>query len=177
MRRPNSLKLRKPRAMLDKLTALCPGTLAQLRHLRVLGETLMLSYPEDAVYHRLVSSLRLLTGLCLDTLTVLGMRLPILSYETSDGLIGDSFGWKELRYISHTSEMLGFSKPRGFPFADEAERRRHWRRPQPALSKPSVTISARPYQTVTAQSSTPTRARRLSRRHLETKNPETSLAS
>ncbi|RYP47748.1 hypothetical protein DL768_006241 [Monosporascus sp. mg162] len=142
-----------PETMLDKLTALPPGILSKMRHLRVLGDTLMLSYEEDDdVYYRLTSTLRLLPGLCLDTLTVLGLRTKEVSYDTLNGLITESSGWKELHYISHSSEVLGFARLEQFHLGDEVEKHRYWRKPQPAhwqsvledrdgaLSRPSVAI-------------------------------------
>ncbi|KAL2760503.1 hypothetical protein ACRALDRAFT_1059708 [Sodiomyces alcalophilus JCM 7366] len=142
-----------PETMLDKLTALPTPTLTTIRHVRVLGDPLMLSFEDDDVYYRLASTLRLLPGLRLDILTVLGTRMMDVSYDTLDGLIRESCGWRELRYISHRSDVLGFAKP-DLPdfFGDEVETHRYWRKPQPAHwqnvledrdgapSKPSVTI-------------------------------------
>ncbi|RYP02220.1 hypothetical protein DL764_005900 [Monosporascus ibericus] len=141
-----------PETMLDKLTALPSGILPKIRHLRVLGDTLMLSFGDDDVYYRLASTLALLPGLRLDTLTVLGLRANDVSYDTLNGLIRESCGWKELRYISHSSEMLGFARLELFHLGDEVRKHRYWRKPQPAhwqsvledrdgaLSRPSVTI-------------------------------------
>ncbi|RYP77338.1 hypothetical protein DL771_001133 [Monosporascus sp. 5C6A] len=145
-----------PETMLDKLTALPLGILPKMRHLRVLGDTLMLSYGDEDgdedVYYRLASTLRLLPGLRLDTLTVLGVRTKEVSYDTLNGLIRESCGWKELRYISHSSEVLGFARLEPFHLGDEVEKHKYWRKPQPAhwqsvledrdgaLSRPSVTI-------------------------------------
>ncbi|KAL6410101.1 hypothetical protein AUP68_06512 [Ilyonectria robusta] len=140
------------KTMLDILTALPPGILSKMRHLRVPGDPLMLSYDNDDVYYRLASTLRLLPCLRLDTLTVLG-PLPIqVSYDTLNGLISESCGWKELRYISHSSEVLGFARLGLLHSDDEVEEYMYWRKPQPAywqrvledrdgaLSRPSVAI-------------------------------------
>ncbi|KAH8656437.1 hypothetical protein BGZ61DRAFT_372166 [Ilyonectria robusta] len=141
-----------PKTMLDILTALPPGTLFKMRHLRVMGDPLMLSYEDGDVYYRLASTLRLLPGLRLDTLTVLGTPPYQVSYDTLNGLISESCGWKELRYISDSSEVLGFPRLEPLDSDDEVEKHRYWRKPQPAhwqsvledrdgaLSKPSVAI-------------------------------------
>ena len=101
-----------PEIMLDKLTALAPGTLSKIRHLRVRANTLELSYPGDdhEVFYRLVSALRLLPGLRLDKLTVLGCNSAQVNHDTLNGLIKESNGWKELHYISSSSEILGFER-------------------------------------------------------------------
>lgn len=140
-----------PETMLDKLIALHPGILSKMRHLRVLGDTHVLSY-EDYIYYRLASALRLLLGLRLDILTVLGLRTKEVNYFTLNSLIRESCGWKELQYISRGSEVLGFARLEQLHFGDEAEKHRYWRKPQPAhwqsiledrdgaLSRPSVAI-------------------------------------
>ena len=142
-----------PETMLDKLTSLPLATLSKLRKLRIVGDPLLLSYGYDDVFYRLSSTLALLPGLRLDTLTVLGTRTASVSYQTLDRLIEESRGWKELRYICHSSEILAFE--RSIPFwaeLDEDERHWYWRKPQPAhwqtlleerdgyQSKPSVVI-------------------------------------
>lgn len=77
---------------MTKLTALPRSILSAVRHLRIMGHPLMLSYEEDDVYYRLASTLRLLPGLRLDTLTVLGARDETFSYDTLNGLIRESCG-------------------------------------------------------------------------------------
>ncbi|WYZ44853.1 hypothetical protein EsH8_VIII_000169 [Colletotrichum jinshuiense] len=138
------------KSMLDKLTTLAPGTISKLRHMRVLGNNLALVSEEAKgfVYYELHSALKLLPGLRLDTLTVLGTSIPKTSYVVLDGLIRDSYGWRELRYISHTSRMLGYAMPFDFTSDDN----KYWREPQPtywqhvmedrdgSLSGPSVVI-------------------------------------
>lgn len=116
-----------PADMLDKLSALSSSTLSQIRHIRVLGNTLMLTpnYDND-IHYRLAWALKLLPGLCLDTLSVLGLSNGLLAYNTLDGLIKDGNGWKELRYITPTSEMLGFKRV-NMLMTDP-----YWRKPQPS---------------------------------------------
>ncbi|EEU33633.1 uncharacterized protein NECHADRAFT_19117, partial [Fusarium vanettenii 77-13-4] len=84
----------------------------------------------------LASTLRLLPGLRLDILTVLGLRTKEVSYDTLNSLIRESCGWKELQYISHSSEVLGFAKLERLHFGDESilEDR------DGALSRPPVAI-------------------------------------
>lgn len=118
-----------PQTMLDKLTSIPRMVLGKVRRVRITGDTLMLSYGDQDVYYRLTSALALLTGLRLDTLTVLGPRGAEVSYDTLDGLIADSRGWRELRYVCHTSEVLSF-KRMPLSFGDEYRRRpqpSHWR--------------------------------------------------
>lgn len=115
-----------PETMLDKLTAIPREVLGKVRRVRVTGDTLMLSYGDQDVYYRLTSALALLTGLRLDTLTVLGPRMAQVSYDTLDGLISDSRGWRELQYVCYTSEVLSF-KRMPLSFGDE-----YRRKPQPS---------------------------------------------
>lgn len=134
-----------PTTMMDKLAALPIARLAKVRHVRVRGETQMLSFGDDDAYYRLVHLLPLLPGLQLDTLTVLNMYSNSVTYDTLNTLIMYSNGWKELRFISHSSAFLGYAYPR-----DESVR--YQRRPQPSHwagimndrdgieSKPSVTV-------------------------------------
>ncbi|RYP48550.1 hypothetical protein DL768_005589 [Monosporascus sp. mg162] len=141
-------------AMLDKLSALSVDTLSKLRHMRVSGDTLMLSYPDDDVFYRLVSALKLLPGLQLDQLTVLGGRGIQVNYGTLGGLIKDGNGWKTLRYICYSSAMLGFPSEHNIshPMANWEAQPEYWRKPQPkhwqtvmegrdgVASNPSVTV-------------------------------------
>lgn len=117
------------KTMMEKLAPLPIETISAIRHLRVRGGSLMLHYRDEDVYYRLVHTLKLLSGLQLDVLTVLAVSskggFPHLSYDILNGLIYSSQGWKELRFISQDSEMLGFAHNRWF---DD----RYLRQPQPA---------------------------------------------
>ncbi|KAK3317353.1 hypothetical protein B0T19DRAFT_479447 [Cercophora scortea] len=136
-----------PGTLLDKLTPLPRNILSRLRRVTFAGDTLMVSFPEDDVYYRPVSVLKLLPGLRLDVLTVLGGHGSDVNYDALSGLIADGSGWKELRYISCSSAMLGFSL-----FDIMGDRSRYHRKPQPLYwqcmmedrdglaLKPSVTI-------------------------------------
>lgn len=137
--------------MMDKLTALPNGTLSQIRHLRIRGETLMLSYDDDDVHYRLVHALKLLPGLQLDSLTVLNLYGGAVSYDVLNTLIKYGQGWKELRYISHSSQLLGYTQELDM-FYDKQFDEQYQRKPQPAnwasimnsrdglASRPSVTV-------------------------------------
>jgi hypothetical protein len=115
---------------------------------RVTGDTLRLSYPDDDVLYRLPSLFKLVPGLCLDELTVLGGPAAEVSYETLGGLVANGNGWKVLRYISYSSAMIGFSSL----FIGPGHSRVYHRHPQPkhwqsvlegrdgCASNPSVTI-------------------------------------
>lgn len=143
------------KTMLDKLSALSVDTLSKLRHMRVSGDTLMLSYFDADVFYRLVSALKLLPGLQLDQLTVLGGHGIQVSYDTLGGLVKDGNGWETLRYICYSSAMLGFQSEQHIiihPMASWTAQSEYWRKPQPkhwqtviegrdgVTSGPSVTV-------------------------------------
>jgi len=119
-----------PESMLDKLAAIPIDVLSMVRYLRVVGNPLVLSWPDDDVFFRLSKVLKLLPGLRLDKLTVLGTRYEKVSYHTLDLLIRESSGWKELYYLSHHSTMLAY--PRDGWFSDRTDENPYWRRPQPS---------------------------------------------
>lgn len=101
-----------PVYMLDKLSTLPLTTLSEIRHVRVGGRPLRLQpigYDDD-VYYRLVWALKLLPGLRLDKLTVLGPSSGEIAYDTLGGLIRYGNGWRELHFITPNSKMLGFAK-------------------------------------------------------------------
>ncbi|KAK4141228.1 uncharacterized protein C8A04DRAFT_39262 [Dichotomopilus funicola] len=137
--------------MLDKLSALSVDTLSKLRYMRVRGDTLLLNYPEDEGYYPLVCVLKLLPGLQLDQLTILGGFVDHISYGSLNRLIKDGNGWKTLRYISYSSAMLGFRSAEHLLGFWEYQTN-YWRKPQPAqwqkimesrdgaASNPSVTV-------------------------------------
>ncbi|KAH8695187.1 hypothetical protein BGW36DRAFT_382259 [Talaromyces proteolyticus] len=114
--------------MLDKLSVLPSTTLSQIRHIRVSGRPLMLTPigDDDDIHYRLVWALKLLPGLCLDTLSVLGLSRGEIAYDTLEGLVKYGNGWKELHFITPNSSMLGFKKLDMF-MADP-----YWRKPQPS---------------------------------------------
>ncbi|KAJ7741011.1 hypothetical protein B0H16DRAFT_1565686 [Mycena metata] len=112
-----------PNSMLDKLANIPTTTLALIRYARISGETVMLSFREDSIYYRTSQALKLLPGLALDRLTVLGPRDHEVSYQTLSMLVRHGAGWKELYYLSHNSAFLAY-----VDFGDD----RYFRVPQPA---------------------------------------------
>jgi hypothetical protein len=104
-----------------------PTTLSQIRHLRTSGRPLMLQpigYDDD-VYYRLVWALKLLPGLRLDRLTVLGSSRGEIGYDTLDGLIKYGNGWREMRFITLNSTMHQFTEMDILGNLD-------WHKPQPS---------------------------------------------
>lgn len=96
--------------MLEKLAALEPSMLAKLRHMRTTGRppTLSLQSDQETRKYEWADMLNVLSGLCLDRLTVLGDYAPTgrVDLETLDKLIKHSDGWKELYFLSHNSAIL-----------------------------------------------------------------------
>ncbi|ERF75380.1 hypothetical protein EPUS_00173 [Endocarpon pusillum Z07020] len=116
-----------PEDLLDKLSKLPPTTLSQIRHLRTSGRPLMLQpigYGDD-VFYRLVWALKLLPGLRLHRLTVLGGSSGEIGYDTLDGLIKYGNGWRELRFITLDSAMHQFTE---MDFLGNLD----WDKPQPS---------------------------------------------
>jgi hypothetical protein len=113
--------------LLDKLSALPLDTLSQIRHVRTRGHTLPLRPPGygGRLDYRLVEVLKLLPGLRLDILTVLGLNEGRMNYDTLGGLIEFGDGWRVLHYITRDSTMLGFENYKRFMGTP------NWRRPQP----------------------------------------------
>jgi hypothetical protein len=95
-----------PHRLLKKFSGIPTALLKQIRHVRVLGDVIELT-PSEEYYYCTARILRLLPGLELDRLTVLGARDPVLSYETLNMLVRYSDGWKELYYLAHNSKLLG----------------------------------------------------------------------
>ncbi|KIM96031.1 hypothetical protein OIDMADRAFT_20935 [Oidiodendron maius Zn] len=118
----------RPEDLLDKLSPLHPTTLSQIRYLRTGGAPLVLQPidDDDDVYYRLAYTLKLLPGLSLNTLTVLGPSDGPIAYDTLDGLIEYGNGWRELHFITPNSSMLSFKKIDLFMAPP------YWRKPQPA---------------------------------------------
>lgn len=106
-----------PETMLDKLADLDQQTLGKLRHMRYSCEhplqlkTNIFEHGEYQGWHyQLPHILKLLRGLRLDRLTVVGQSMAQWRYFHLDALINHSDGWKELYYLSNNSVMLGFGK-------------------------------------------------------------------
>jgi hypothetical protein len=150
-----------PESLLNKLAIIPITTRKQIRHVRVSGDPLMISWEDDDVYYRTAQALKLLPGLQLDTLTILGNRGAAVGYHTLNMLVRCSDGWKELHYLSHTSELLGYKEDMSILGVPDPLVDQYLRRPQPTewqraleqrdgqASNPSVviyraTISATP---------------------------------
>ena len=136
--------------MLERLSGLPVDILSQIRHIRVTGTQIQAQgFPGPFPAYPLVSTLKLLPGLRLDQLTVLDFTLNGKEYEILSSLIAEGNGWKTLRYVCRSSEMLGFS----FRASNLSDPKcRYWRKPEPmhwqtiierrdgTASNPSVTI-------------------------------------
>ncbi|KAJ7491242.1 hypothetical protein FB451DRAFT_1514938 [Mycena latifolia] len=120
-----------PEAMLDKLANIPIATRALIRYARVSGDPLMLSWEDDDAYYRTSQALKLLPGLALDRLTVLGPRGREVCYETLDMLVRHGAGWRELYYLSHDSTFLAY-KHEWFAAVGDPDEHRYLRVPQPA---------------------------------------------
>ena len=117
-----------PEYLLDNLSPLHLATLSQIQNLRTGGDPLMLQPIDDGdeEYFRLLYRPRLLRGLSLNTLTVLGPSDGAIAYDILDGLVKYGKGWRELHFITPNSTMLGFKK------IDLSIAPSYWRKPQPA---------------------------------------------
>lgn len=97
-----------PYTMLDKLSTLPIETLSKIRHMRASGEGFLYTVREEEEVYSLADVLKVLPGLCLDQLTVIGISDDVASYNTLSNLVSGGIGWKTLRFLSPTSAMLGF---------------------------------------------------------------------
>ncbi|KAF8156231.1 hypothetical protein K438DRAFT_1942918 [Mycena galopus ATCC 62051] len=111
-----------PEAMLNKLANIPFTTRALIRHARVSGDPLMLSWEDDD---------NLLPGLALDRLTILSSRVPEVRYQTLGSLVRQGTGWKELYYLSHDSKFLAYEHD-WFSAVGAPDEHRYLRVPQPA---------------------------------------------
>lgn len=118
-----------PQTMLNRLSDIPDATVSKIRHLRLVGSPMMrylkgfddLMYRQDSVFH-LVPALRL------DCLTILTVAPAAPEYDAITNLINRGNGWKELRYITRSSRMLGFSPSRSHGSRETGDIRRQ---PQP----------------------------------------------
>ena len=100
-----------PFTLLNKLADLPITLREQIRHVCVSGRELRKVYDEESESsYNTAQILKLLPGLKLDTLTVVGTRAlgPFGSFYNLDLMIRHSDGWKELHYLSEHSEPLAF---------------------------------------------------------------------
>ncbi|KAK3299407.1 uncharacterized protein B0H64DRAFT_99576 [Chaetomium fimeti] len=122
-----------PYEMLDHLSALPTEMLSKIRRVRVSGDQLAYTIFGEQELYPLAGALKLLPGLQLDQLTVVGLPEGRDSYNTLNGLIKGSGGWKTLRFVSPNSSMLGFEASRKVPFTDDTVVNdwEDWRESQP----------------------------------------------
>ncbi|KAM0692947.1 hypothetical protein Q7P36_007504 [Cladosporium allicinum] len=100
-----------PFTLLNKLADLPITLREQICHVCVSGRELMIVYDEESESsYNTAQILKLLPGLKLDTLTVVGTRAlgPFESFYNLDLMIRHSDGWKELHYLSDNSEPLAY---------------------------------------------------------------------
>ncbi|KAF8156207.1 hypothetical protein K438DRAFT_1910118 [Mycena galopus ATCC 62051] len=140
-----------PEAMLNKLANIPLATRALIRHSRVSGESLILSWMEGDVFYRTAQVVKLLPGLALDCLTVLGPWFRDVRYQSLDMLVSHGTGWKELRFLSRDSTFLAYKHDAKLAALTPGDNR-YLRVPQPAgwqralekrdgaSTSPSVTI-------------------------------------
>ena len=111
--RQSCFSFKDPESLLDRLAGIPIDVRGQIRHMRLTDDLLVVVKSEGDVYehqliYRTAQVLKLLPALKLDTLTVYGMISPEDSFATLDMLVRYSDGWKELRFISSTTAILGF---------------------------------------------------------------------
>ena len=111
--RQSCFSFKDPESLLDRLAGIPIDVRGQIRHMRLTDDLLVVvksegDVDEHQLIYRTAQVLKLLPGLKLDTLTVYGMISPEDSFATLDMLVHYSDGWKELRFISSTTAILGF---------------------------------------------------------------------
>ncbi|KAK4206275.1 hypothetical protein QBC37DRAFT_460193 [Rhypophila decipiens] len=156
-------------SMLDKLACLPAWLVSEIRHLRVRTQPITVQWggnrpdrvgrpfgpaEERAVTYNLTSTLKFLSHLKLDRLTVLtgvewvsGGR-EVAQYHLLDLLIRHSSGWKELWFMCRNSFMLRWDHPS----IDRHAQPMHW---QSVLSARDNTSSSSPPSVVVYRSKTP----------------------
>ncbi|EUC33693.1 hypothetical protein COCCADRAFT_26052 [Bipolaris zeicola 26-R-13] len=102
-----------PQTMLNRLSDLPESTVSRIRHVRLIGSPMMryLKGFDDLMY-RHESIFQLLPTLRLDCLTIFAVAAAAPEYDAITNLVNRGNGWKELRYITRSSRMLGFGPSR-----------------------------------------------------------------
>ncbi|EOA88534.1 hypothetical protein ACJQWK_01511 [Exserohilum turcicum] len=118
-----------PQTMLNKLAELPESTVSRIRHVRLIGSPMMryLKGFDDLMY-RHESIFQLLPALRLDCLTIFAVAPAAPEYDALTNLVNRGNGWRELRYITRSSRMLGFSPSRSHGSRETGDIRRQ---PQP----------------------------------------------
>jgi len=107
------LNFEDPQTMLNKLSDMPESTVSRIRHLRLIGSPMMryLKGFDDLMY-RHESIFQLVPALRLECLTIFAIAPAAPEYDALTNLVNRGNGWKELRYVTRNSSMLGFSPSR-----------------------------------------------------------------
>lgn len=110
--------------MLGKLSALEPSVLTKLRYMRVSGSppSLWLGGDTGTIRHGWPNMLKVLPGLCLQRLTIVGDVSYLSDLSELSTLLKHSNGWKELYYLTHNSAILEYTNQMRYPLRRAAER-------------------------------------------------------
>jgi hypothetical protein len=171
--------------LLDKLSSLPAFTLSRVRFIRVSADPLVLRVEgqNHHPFYRLVWVLKLLPHLRLDTLTVLGTYHGPLNYITLGTFVQHGSCWKELRFATRDSSMLGFSRAEPMGVSDP-----YRRKPQPLSwnqillardgtdSKASVTVYRANQEMEFGAVFTPENSREFNQEIIPLETPETFVA-
>ena len=127
-----------PDALLDKLTALPPADISQIRHLRVVDSGLYIPVGGRLQAWINFSPVQFLTllqpHLNLDVLTIVCHDKPVpeVNYQALGAMIRQGNGWKELHFLAHNSDFLAYGMSAGqHPWATMLQLG-FVRKPQPA---------------------------------------------
>ncbi|KAJ0414386.1 hypothetical protein BJY00DRAFT_318871 [Aspergillus carlsbadensis] len=115
--------------LLEKLSSVPRAVVERIRHIRVDANPLTSVRPlnyRNSVFVKLAWALKLIPGLCLDTLTIIGDDRPELTYAALDELVRFGDEWRELYYVTVDSKMLGFRRVQMF------DQTIYGRQPQPS---------------------------------------------
>ncbi len=111
--------------LLDRLSSLPAFTLSHIQFIRLSADPLVLRVEgkNNHPFDRVVWALKMLPGLRLDTLTVLGTYHGPLDYITLGTFVQHGKCWKELRFVARDSSMLGFGRARPIVVSDPYQRK------------------------------------------------------
>ncbi|KAH6709441.1 hypothetical protein BKA61DRAFT_579501 [Leptodontidium sp. MPI-SDFR-AT-0119] len=120
--------------MMNTFSKLPDSILSQIRHVLLAKASILILPTSDLPYGRLftlASIFKLLPTMSLDVLTAIGMSDGEDSYLTLNDLVKYGTGWKELRFATAQSSMLGF---------ENGEQSQSWvqRMPQPGAWKEEI---------------------------------------
>ncbi|KAH6626303.1 hypothetical protein B0J18DRAFT_455570 [Chaetomium sp. MPI-SDFR-AT-0129] len=95
-----------PYTMLDTFFWMPRGMLQAVKRVRVGGEGLVFTIFDESTYYSFAGAFKLLPGLRLDELTVLGCPVDEGNSEIIRDLVCFGGGWRRLRFVAHGAEML-----------------------------------------------------------------------